>query len=160
MNTGFLACVELGFRGPTTWLTSESTSSWTTLASRITKITQDREHQFNQKVLQNEMHHGKCRISLELDPYQGLNINISQPCYRFDFILLFLNQSLASSQILRKCNTKLLEYFLGGGDEVNFNTICCTIVSNTCPTVYVWYKLKGLLLGSLIWNQFLCFLCF
>jgi len=37
MNTGFLVSVELGFTGPTTWLISESTSSWTTLASRITE---------------------------------------------------------------------------------------------------------------------------
>lgn len=48
MNTGFLVSVELGFTGPTTWLTSESTSSWTTLASRITEIKQDRMHQCSQ----------------------------------------------------------------------------------------------------------------
>lgn len=47
MNTGFLASVELGCRDPTTWLTSESTSSWTTLASRITEIKQERMHQFS-----------------------------------------------------------------------------------------------------------------
>lgn len=53
MNIGFLVYVELGFRGPTTWLTSESTSSWTTLASRITDIKQDRMHQIRKKALQN-----------------------------------------------------------------------------------------------------------
>lgn len=53
MNISFLVYVELGFRGPTTWLTSESTSSWTTLASRITDIKQDRMHQIRKKALQN-----------------------------------------------------------------------------------------------------------
>lgn len=51
MNTGFLASVELVFRGPTTWLTSEPTFSWTTLASRITEIMQDRMHQFSPQSL-------------------------------------------------------------------------------------------------------------
>lgn len=53
MNTGFLVSVALGFKGPTTWLTSESTASWTMLASRITEAKQDRMHQFSQEALQN-----------------------------------------------------------------------------------------------------------
>lgn len=52
-NTGFLVSVESGFTGPTTWLTSESTSSWTTLASRITEANQERMRQFSQEDLHN-----------------------------------------------------------------------------------------------------------
>lgn len=53
MNTGFLVSMELWFTGPTTWLTSESTSSWTTLASRITEAKQERMHQFSHEDLHN-----------------------------------------------------------------------------------------------------------
>lgn len=42
MNTGLVLSVEPRLTGPTTWSTSESTSSWTTLASRMTKTKQDR----------------------------------------------------------------------------------------------------------------------
>lgn len=53
MNTGFLSSVELAFRAPTTWLTSESTSSWTTLASRITVMRQDRMTELNSQRYQS-----------------------------------------------------------------------------------------------------------
>lgn len=53
MNTGFLPSMELVLSGPTTWLTSEPTFSWITLASLITEIMQHIMQQFSSKALLN-----------------------------------------------------------------------------------------------------------